>query len=119
MSLNLLMANGRASRAGRRESCFTRGTGMCAVFCFEASRSKPRVARPETKEECCLRVVEGAQSRLDHVCLWASRLSHLDDVAIRISDVAADLDLVLFGRRQELGSSSAPRRVGRVDVRHP
>jgi len=37
-----------------------------------------------------------------------SRLTHLDDVAVGVTDVAADLGLVLLGRRQELGAPGLP-----------
>src|SRR6476469_5437956 len=48
-----------------------------------------------------------------------SRLAHLDQVAIGIADVAAQLGLVLLRRRQELSAARAPLGVNSVDVRNP
>ena len=45
------------------------------------------------------------------------RLTHLNDVAVRITDVAADLGLVLLRWRQELGAPRAPLGVHGLDVR--
>jgi hypothetical protein len=50
---------------------------------------------------------------------WALfRLTYLDQVAVRIADVAADLSRVLFRRCQEFGTSRAPLRVHGFDVGH-
>src|SRR3954451_3317706 len=49
----------------------------------------------------------------------ASRLPNLDEVAVRVSDVAADLGLELDRLRQELRAASTPLRVQGVDVSHP
>src|ERR1700744_5161975 len=46
-------------------------------------------------------------------------LADLDQVPVRITDVAAQLALVLFRRREELGAAGAPVRVHRLDVRDP
>src|SRR6478735_8481908 len=53
------------------------------------------------------------------VSVWVGGLPDLDDVAVRISDVATDLVLVLFRRRQELRAPGAPFGVHGVDVRDP
>src|SRR5271167_3805846 len=47
------------------------------------------------------------------------RLTNLDQVAVGIADVAANLGLMLLGRRQELGAPRAPLRVHSLDVRNP
>ena len=44
-------------------------------------------------------------------------LAYLDQVPVGVTDVAADLGLVLFRRREELGTSCAPLRIHSVDVR--
>src|ERR1700759_1955952 len=44
------------------------------------------------------------------------RLTDLDDVAVGIADVAADLRLVLLRRRQELRAAGAPVGVDGLDV---
>src|SRR5215467_13391589 len=46
-------------------------------------------------------------------------LAYLDQVPVGITQVAADLGLVLFRWREELGASRAPLRIDRVDVRDP
>ena len=53
------------------------------------------------------------------VSVWVGGLPDLDDVTVRISDVATDLVLVLFRRRQELRTPCAPFGVHGVDVRDP
>ena len=44
------------------------------------------------------------------------RLSELDQVAVRIAEVAAGFRAAVDWRREELGASLAPRLVGRLDV---
>src|SRR5215469_1121007 len=46
-------------------------------------------------------------------------LAYLDQVPVGVTYVAADLGLVLFRWREELGASRAPLRVHSVDVRDP
>ena len=53
------------------------------------------------------------------VPLWVGGLPHFDQVTVRIADVAADLVLVLFVRRQELSTPGAPLRIHGVDVFDP
>jgi len=54
-----------------------------------------------------------------HPALASSdRLADLDQVAVRIPDVAAVLGLALLGRREELGPTRAPLRVDTLDVRY-
>src|SRR5688500_18858355 len=47
-----------------------------------------------------------------------ARLADLDQVPIRIADVAADLASTVLWWREELGSARAPLGVDRLDVRH-
>src|SRR5262245_58448967 len=47
----------------------------------------------------------------------AGRLAHLDQVAVGIADVAADLGRALLRRRQEVGATRAPLSVHRLYVR--
>ena len=46
-------------------------------------------------------------------------LSHLDQITIRVADVATDLVLVLLRRRQELSTTGAPFGVHGLDVLDP
>src|SRR6516165_12091434 len=46
-------------------------------------------------------------------------LAYLDQVPVGVTHIAADLGLVLFRRREELGASRAPLRMRSVDVRDP
>src|SRR5262249_39554142 len=46
-------------------------------------------------------------------------LPHLDQITVGIADVATDLVLVLFRRRQELSTPGAPFRVHGLDVFDP
>src|SRR5205807_4178059 len=45
-------------------------------------------------------------------------LADLDQMAVRVADVAADLVLVLLGRREELSPARAPFGVHGLDIRH-
>src|SRR5690348_16428494 len=47
------------------------------------------------------------------------RLSYLDEVAVRVADVAADLTAAVDRRGQKLGPAPAPRFVYGVDVGDP
>src|SRR2546421_4616846 len=49
----------------------------------------------------------------------SGRLAYLDQVAVRIPDIAADLILMLFRRSEELGPTRAPLGVDGLDVRDP
>jgi hypothetical protein len=53
---------------GRRQSCFRGGTGMCAVFCFEASAAQRRSqrARPSSGDEAEARHRRRTPVRLGH-----------------------------------------------------
>src|SRR3984885_4709533 len=53
------------------------------------------------------------------VPFWVRGLSDFDDVSVGIADVAADLVLVLFGRRQELSATGAPFGIHGRDVLDP
>ena len=53
------------------------------------------------------------------VPFWVRGLSDFDDVSVGIADVAADLVLVLFGRRQEFRATGAPFGVHGRDVFDP
>ena len=46
-------------------------------------------------------------------------LSDFDDIAVRIADVAADLAVLGDRLRDELGSSTFPQSVARLDIRNP
>src|ERR1700689_802341 len=45
-------------------------------------------------------------------------LSDFDDIAVRIADVAAYLAVLGYGRRDELGSSTFPQFIARLNIRH-
>ena len=53
------------------------------------------------------------------VPLWVGGLPHFDQMTVGIADVAADLVLVLFRRRQELSTPGAPFGVHGLDVFDP
>ena len=53
------------------------------------------------------------------VPLWVGGLSHLDQMTVGIADVATDLVLVLFRRRQEFSTPGAPFGVHGLDVFDP
>src|SRR5438128_11953307 len=63
--------------------------------------------------------VEQAGARRARSLQSAGRLAYLDQVTVRIPDVAADLGLVLLGRGEEPGPARTPLGVGRLDVRDP
>jgi len=44
-------------------------------------------------------------------------LSDFNDVAVRIADVAANLAVLGYGRRDELGSPALPQLIARLDIR--
>ena len=46
-------------------------------------------------------------------------LSDLDDITVRITDVAADLDVLGDWRRDELRSSTLPKLITRLNIRNP
>src|SRR5438034_2494038 len=52
------------------------------------------------------------------LCWCGGGLADFDEVTVRVADVAADLGLALYRRRQELGAAGAPLRVDRIDVGH-
>ena len=45
-------------------------------------------------------------------------LSDLDNVTVRIADVAANLAILGYWRRDELGSSTFPQFIARLDIRN-
>src|SRR5215211_5108058 len=49
----------------------------------------------------------------------AGRLANLDQVAVGVAHVAADLPAVDLGWSEELGPAGAPLLVGGVDIGHP
>ena len=53
------------------------------------------------------------------VTLWVRGLTDFDQMTVRIADVAALLELVLFRRRQEFSTPGAPFGVHGVDVFDP
>ena len=53
------------------------------------------------------------------VPLWVRGLPHFDQMTVGIADVATDLVLVLFRRRQEFRTSGAPFGVHGLDVCDP
>src|SRR5580693_5596575 len=52
------------------------------------------------------------------ISCWVRRLSHFDQMTVGITDVAADLVLVLLRRSQELSTERAPFGVHSVHIRH-
>src|ERR1700691_1009748 len=46
-------------------------------------------------------------------------LSDFDDIAVRIADVAAYLAVLGYRRRDELGSSTFPQFIARLNIRNP
>jgi hypothetical protein len=53
------------------------------------------------------------------VPLWVRGLPHFDQMTVGIADVATDLVLVAFRRRQELSTPGAPIGVHGLDVFDP